>query len=404
MARAGRSGGVQRLSTLVAALALVLALLTPTTGKAEEWAPPDAVYFSQTGHNLAEPFLSFWRDNGRSAFIGDPISEEIRENGRAVQYFEKARLELQGNTIVRGTLGTEYLIARGIDFNERPSRPRLLRGDEFDEPSTTPFTRLRSATLPNTEDHRFFPESGHTLNSSFKLAWEQGGLARYGYPISEEFVEVSPSDGKRYTTQYFERGRFEYHPETPNNYSVVLSPLGQTIALARGVNTAAVAQGDLPTYRETLFIPPPPPTPSPTPAPTTAAARPPGAPSGLKLIAVDLSEQYLTAFEGNTVVFEGYISSGLGKNPTPVGTFSVFSKLASDDMRGPDPDLPGGQYFQPDVPYVMYFAAGGYAIHGVYWHNSFGTPRSHGCVGTPVGAASFLYNWAPIGTMIYIYY
>ncbi|HEY8597291.1 MAG TPA: L,D-transpeptidase, partial [Thermomicrobiales bacterium] len=84
--------------------------------------------------------------------------------------------------------------------------------------------------------------------------------------------------------------------------------------------------------------------------------------------------------------------------------YSIFSKLVSDDMRGPDPTLPGGQYFQPDVPYVMYFAAGGYAIHGVYWHSSFGTPRSHGCVGTPVGAASFLYNWAPIGTMIYIHY
>ena len=397
MTGAGWSNGVRRFPAIAAVLALVLALLTPAIGKAEEWSPPEAVYVSKTGHNLYEPFLSFWRDNGRSTFIGDPISEPLKVNGATVQYFEKARLEMQGDSVVRGALGTEYLTAQGIDLNERPSRPRLLRGNDFDLPSTTPFTRLRGASfLTDPEDHHFFPESGHTVNSSFKLAWEQGGLARYGYPVSEEFAEVSPIDGKTYTAQYFERVRFEYHPETVNNYSVVLSPLGQTIATARGIELAAVAQGDLPTYTETLFTPPPPPAPT--------AARPAGAPSGVKMIDVNLSAQYLTAFEGSSVVYEGYISSGAGVNETPVGTFSIFSKLVSDDMRGPDPTLPSGQYFQPDVPYVMYFAAGGYAIHGVYWHSSFGTPRSHGCVGTPLGGASFLYNWASIGTMIYIHY
>ena len=397
MARSRWRGGSRSISTVAMALALVLTLLTPALGRAAEWSPPDAVYFAQTGHNLSEPFLSFWRDNGRSVFIGDPISESITTNGQTVQYFEKARLELQGDTVVRGTLGTEYLTSLGINLNDYPSRPRLLRGNDFDEPSTTPFTRLRLATFTtDPEDHRFFAESGHTLNSSFKLAWEQGGLARYGLPLSEEFSDVSPLDGKVYVTQYFERARFEYHPETSNNYSVVLTPLGHTIATARGINIAAVAQGDFPTYDESLFTPPAPPAPT--------AARSAGAPGGAKLIDVDLSEQYLTAFEGSTVIFEGYISSGLSPNITPVGTFSIFSKLVSDDMRGPDPTLPGGQYFQPDVPYVMYFAGGGYAIHGVYWHNSFGTPRSHGCVGAPVGAASFLYNWAPIGTTVYIHY
>ena len=57
-----------------------------------------------------------------------------------------------------------------------------------------------------------------------------------------------------------------------------------------------------------------------------------------------------------------------------------------------------------DVPWVMYFAAGGYAIHGVYWHNNFGVPMSHGCVGLPVGAAAYIYSWAPIGTMVSIHY
>jgi len=393
--------------------ALVLAALFlglgPRGGSAEEWTPPDAVYFSQTGHNVAEPFLTFWRDNGRSIFVGDPISEPIVQGDLTVQYFTKARLEVRGDTVSRGAIGTEYLTGLGIALNERSLRPRLLRGNELDELSTTPYTRIADITFPGDPgEHRFFPASGHTLNSSFKLAWENnGGLSRFGYPISEEFNEISPIDGKAYTTQYFERARFEYHPEISNNYSVVLTPIGETVAALHNVGTAAVAQGNTPTYDETLFTPPPPPLPSPTPTPSptaVTASRPAGAPGGAKLIDVDLSEQYLTAFEGSRIVYQGYISSGARGNETPVGTFSVYSKLASDDMRGPDPTLPGGTYFQPDVPWVMYFAAGGYAIHGVYWHNSFGTPRSHGCVGASVGAASFLYNWAPIGTRIYIHY
>lgn len=396
-------------STVLILVALLLGL-SPRGGSAAEWAPPDAVYFSQTGHNVEEPFLTFWRDNGRTVFVGDPISEPIVQGELTIQYFTKARLESRGGTISRGAIGTEYLTSLGISLDERPVRPRLLRGNEFDEPSATPYTRLASITFPaESDEHRFFPESGHALNSSFKLAWENnGGLARFGYPISEELGEISPIDGKAYTTQYFERTRFEYHPEISNNYSVVLTPIGEAVAALHNVGTAAVARGGNPTYDEALFIPPPPPVPpapSPSPAPSApTASRPAGAPGGAKLIDVDLSEQYLTAYEGNTVVYGGYISSGASANATPVGTFRVFSKLASDDMRGPDPTLPGGTYFQPDVPWVMYFAAGGYAIHGVYWHNGFGAPRSHGCVGAPVGAASFLYNWAPIGTQIYIHY
>ncbi|HEY8602680.1 MAG TPA: hypothetical protein VIL85_29950, partial [Thermomicrobiales bacterium] len=145
MTRVGWCSGARRFPAIAAILALVLALLTPATSKAEEWAPPEAVYVSETGHNLYEPFLSFWRDNGRLTFIGNPISEPLKVNGTTVQYFEKARLELQGDTVVRGTLGTEYLTAKGIELNERPSRPRLLRGDDFDLPSTTPFTKLRGA-------------------------------------------------------------------------------------------------------------------------------------------------------------------------------------------------------------------------------------------------------------------
>lgn len=75
---------------------------------------------------------------------------------------------------------------------------------------------------------RLFPETGKTVKDKFLTYWnEHGGLAQQGYPVSEEMQEVSPTDGKTYTVQYFERAQFQLHPEfagTPNE--VLLALLG----------------------------------------------------------------------------------------------------------------------------------------------------------------------------------
>jgi hypothetical protein len=74
----------------------------------------------------------------------------------------------------------------------------------------------------------YFPETGHNLCGGFRAYWERfGGVAIYGFPISEEFQEVNPDTGLVYTVQYFERQRFEWHPgEWPERYDIVLGRLG----------------------------------------------------------------------------------------------------------------------------------------------------------------------------------
>src|SRR5437667_337856 len=74
----------------------------------------------------------------------------------------------------------------------------------------------------------YFPETNHTVKGRFLAYWEQhGGLAQQGYPISDEFQEVSTLDGNTYTVQYFERAVFELHPENAGTpYEVLLSQLG----------------------------------------------------------------------------------------------------------------------------------------------------------------------------------
>ena len=49
----------------------------------------------------------------------------------------------------------------------------------------------------------------------------------------------------------------------------------------------------------------------------------------------------------------------------------------------------------------MYFWAD-YALHGAFWHNNFGTPMSHGCINLRTDQAEFLYNWADVGTDVYV--
>jgi len=108
--------------------------------------------------------------------------------------------------------------------------------------------------------------------------------------------------------------------------------------------------------------------------------------SGEKWIDVDLTHQRLTAYEGNTPVFQAVVSTGLPNTPTVVGRFRIYWKLSATDMAGPG-------YYLPGVPYTMYFYRG-YALHGTYWHNNFGRPMSHGCVNLRTEDARRLFNWA----------
>ena len=109
-----------------------------------------------------------------------------------------------------------------------------------------------------------------------------------------------------------------------------------------------------------------------------------------KWIDVSLDEQKLRAYEGNRVVREFAISSGKWFK-TPKGDFRIWYKTRSQAMKGGSKEL-GTYYYLPNVPHNMFFYQG-YAIHGAYWHNNFGTPMSHGCVNSPLAEVAELFEW-----------
>jgi LysM repeat protein len=113
---------------------------------------------------------------------------------------------------------------------------------------------------------------------------------------------------------------------------------------------------------------------------------------GERRIVIDLSEQTLSAYQGDVRVLFSIVSTGKAATPTRPGEFAIYQKLKAQDMSGDDYNLPG-------VPWVMYYD-GENAIHGAYWHANFGIPTSHGCTNMTIGEARALYSWAPEGTPV----
>jgi lipoprotein-anchoring transpeptidase ErfK/SrfK len=117
---------------------------------------------------------------------------------------------------------------------------------------------------------------------------------------------------------------------------------------------------------------------------------------------VNLSNQWLYAYEGDQQVFDAPISTGRDGMETPTGTYAIYAKLPVQTMDGV---LDGKYWVVPEVPNVMYIY-GGVALHGTYWHNRFGTGArlSHGCVNLPLKSAAWIYQWAPVGTPVRVTY
>jgi lipoprotein-anchoring transpeptidase ErfK/SrfK len=131
-----------------------------------------------------------------------------------------------------------------------------------------------------------------------------------------------------------------------------------------------------------------------------------------KRIEVSLADQTLRAYERDALIFETKISSGINtprqkgalSTKTPSGTFHIMSKYPSKHMGNgslfADPD----DYELPGVPWTSFFHEAGYAFHGTYWHDNFGTPMSRGCVNMRIEEAKWLFRWArPVHEPDHIY-
>ena len=128
----------------------------------------------------------------------------------------------------------------------------------------------------------------------------------------------------------------------------------------------------------------------------------PDVPAADKSITISLDAQTLTCYEYGKPVFTTRIASGsnirdddgtIHNFETLTGQFLIERKRPSRRMRGGEPGSVTA-YDVNAVPWVTYFGHNGAAIHGAYWHNNFGIPRSHGCINVTADAAHWIYRWS----------
>lgn len=163
--------------------------------------------FQETNQAVRGPFLSYWDSRGGLAIYGFPISPElveVLEDGKPylVQYFERVRMEYHPE-------------------NTAPNDVLLGQFGRALHPLYPP--------VPDCRCGQYFPETGHNIAGAFLTYWQQhGGLAQFGYPITDLVTETL-EDGKPYQVQWFERARFELHPENSPPYNILLGQFGRQI-------------------------------------------------------------------------------------------------------------------------------------------------------------------------------
>ena len=167
---------------------------------------------SPTGFRVSTRFATYWQTNGGLAMFGYPISGERLEKSQTdsknyiVQWFERSRMEYHPENA-----GTKYEVLLGLLGSQ------LVRGRIF--PKIEPPAGAESVCIS---------ETGHCVWGRFLDRWRELGVPIVGLPLSDQFEEPS-TDGKPYVVQYFERARFEYHPENTPPFDVLLGLLGRQL-------------------------------------------------------------------------------------------------------------------------------------------------------------------------------
>lgn len=214
-----RCRAVALLLLLLSSLLPVSTLGAPNAGAvvAEDVgaAPADARYFAETGHYVIGRFREYWESHGGLLTIGLPLTTVFpfaSTDGKTyqVQYFERAVLEYHPENaapydVLLTQIGRELASARGGEVAFQP------------------------VARSNDPEQTYFAETSHHVGPVFLDYWRRnGGLQNFGYPLSELISERNDADGKTYLVLYFERARFEYHPEFANtDYVVLLGQIGR---------------------------------------------------------------------------------------------------------------------------------------------------------------------------------
>ncbi|MEO8286000.1 MAG: peptide ABC transporter substrate-binding protein [Chloroflexota bacterium] len=219
--------------TYLAAVCSLLFSVVPANASALEAPPQQSACRKLGDYSVCGRFIDEWskQDSDQASLYvnGLPITAQRPEisltDGKTyqTQWFERARYEAHPENkapydLLLGRLGGSLAEGRGIvDPYTHEVRSR----------SDAAFVGIDKPQDADGIARVWFRETRHSVSGKILEYWNRyGGLAQFGFPLSEQFQEISDTDNKTYMVQYFERNRFELHPESQPPYEVQLGLLG----------------------------------------------------------------------------------------------------------------------------------------------------------------------------------
>ncbi len=227
---------MRRHHRLWSALTLVIMACTSLVTARPAAAREPVLCFPETGQCIEGRFREYWEQNGGLAVFGLPITAERQERNRETgkthltQWFERNRFELHPENqppydILLGRLGDDRLRTLGRDWQQLPRDNAKQSGCLW---------------FPQTQLNVCNQGDGGGAQAGFRSYWLTQqlndsrldaygrSLALFGLPLTRPRMETN-SSGDTVLTQWFERARFEWHPNNPPGHRVLLGLLGNEV-------------------------------------------------------------------------------------------------------------------------------------------------------------------------------
>ncbi len=376
---------------------------------------PNCDFVPETGHGISGDILAFWNAHGAAPMLGLPTSEpfEDRESGATVQVFERTVIENHGGEDIRLRPLGRVLAERNGLLGTAAFVPAPPTGGETTLVVASDGLRLRTGPTLDSPIVVVLPDNAEFIavpNSTGE--WVPGYVDGYAGWVSSEFLRESEPLPRRELENWDPTiwqgaalGETNVR-DKPTTSARVVDELfyGDAVTVAAWIQGeelfegadlwAQIGQGKY-VYarnigRNAPVMPPPPPL---------------DAPVVGSWIDVNLTQQLMVAYEGQSPVRTSVTTTGMAGWETPPGFYTIFWRVPNETMTS---GAIGAEHFfrLEDVLFTQYFTDYGHAIHFAWWRTpeTIGRPGSHGCLNLLLDDARFFWDWADIGTPVYVHY
>ena len=372
------------------------------------------LFFPESGHTISGSIRNFWEQHGGLQIFGYPLSETFEEDrtNLRMQVFERAVIEDHDGTLKFRQLGRKRAEDDGSFANNQAFWPAPPTGGKTTLVKASDGLNLRAGPSTNAEIQILLPDNAEFIAvRDSKGDWIPGYADGWSGWVSSSFIKEpdplparSLADWDPSVWQGAALGETNVRAQPTTDSEIVeVVDFGQDVTIVAWVKGEEVFEGadEWAKTKDGKFIYS---RNVGRNAPVRATPVPSDAPTSGRWVDVHLTQQLMTAYEGRNAVKTVPTTTGMAGWETPPGVYQINARVANETMTS---GAIGAEHFYKleDVLFTQYFSQRGHAIHFAWWRTpeTIGRPGSHGCLNLLLEDARFFWDWANIGTTIYVH-